>query len=60
MLSAADAPATLVPPAPTGKELGDRVEAYAAAARCPRHLPQMRACMWQDNKPCTCRLAVGG
>lgn len=32
-----------------------RVEAYATATLCPRHIPTMRACAYQDGSPCTCR-----
>lgn len=31
------------------------VEGLAKAARCPRHLPHMRACAYRDGEPCRCR-----
>lgn len=40
------------------KSASDVVEAHAYAVACPRHLPHMRCCAWQHNKPCSCRATV--
>lgn len=34
------------------------IDGYAETVKCPRHIPMMRACRWDRDKPCSCRLAV--
>ncbi len=36
----------------------NNIERHAAASVCPRHLPQMRGCAYEDGKPCACRKRV--
>ena len=33
----------------------DWIERFASALPCPRHIPQMRACRYQNGEPCHCR-----
>jgi len=35
--------------------MNDAIEAHAEATGCPRHIQQMRACAWENNRPCYCR-----
>jgi hypothetical protein len=34
----------------------DKIEAIAWAAACPRHRPHIRGCVWENDKPCACRI----
>jgi hypothetical protein len=34
------------------------IDGYAESVKCPRHISRMRACRWDHDKPCECRLAV--